>query len=209
MVSNYKVILWDFDGVLMDSNSVRDLGFETVLANYPKDKVAQLMTYHKANGGLSRYVKFRYFFEVVLKQQVSEEMLQSLAQSFSSVMRKFLTNTGLLIKDSINFVRANHEKYAMHIVSGSDQEELRFFCRELGISIYFLSINGSPAPKSQLVKNLLLNFRYNKREVLLIGDSINDYDAAIENGIQFIGYNNSNLIQTGKRYVDSFEKQIF
>ena len=208
MTSNFKVILWDFDGVLMDSNSVRDLGFETVLANYPADKVAQLMTYHKANGGLSRYVKFRYFFEDILKEKVTEQTIQAMAQSFSKVMREFLTNPDLLIKDSLKFIRLNHEKYAMHIVSGSDQQELRYFCQELGISIYFLSINGSPKPKTQLVNDLLINFRYNKREVLLIGDSINDYDAAVDNGIHFMGYNNSSLKEMGGQYIDTFEKYI-
>ena len=208
MTSNFKVIMWDFDGVLMDSNSVRDLGFETVLANYPADKVAKLMIYHKANGGLSRYVKFRYFFEVILKEKVSEQIIQEMAQSFSTVMREFLTNPDLLIQDSLKFIRLNHEKYAMHIVSGSDQQELRYFCQELGISIYFLSINGSPKPKTQLVSDLLINFRYNKREVLLIGDSINDYDAAVDNGIRFMGYNNNSLREMGSQYIDSFEKYI-
>lgn len=63
MSNRIKTIFWDFDGVLMNSNAVRDKGFELVLADYPKDQVKQLMDFHQANGGLSRYVKFRYFFE--------------------------------------------------------------------------------------------------------------------------------------------------
>lgn len=208
MLDNFKVILWDFDGVLMDSNSVRDLGFETVLANYPAEQVQALMTYHKANGGLSRYVKFRYFFEEILKKPVTEEMIETLAKAFSDIMRKYLTNPDLLIKDSMNFVRHNHEKFAMHIVSGSDQKELRYFCQELGISIYFLSINGSPTTKKQLVLNILTNYKYNKKEVVLIGDSINDYDAAIENNISFAGFNNTTLKTLSSPYIDSFEKHF-
>ncbi len=208
MPNNFKVILWDFDGVLMNSNAIRDLGFETVLSSFPVDKVAQLMTYHKANGGLSRYAKFRYFFEEILKESVTDATIEKMAASFSIIMRKYLVNPDLLIKDSMNFVRLHHEKYAMHIVSGSDQQELRYFCQELGISIYFLSINGSPTSKKKLVMNLLNNFRYNKREVLLIGDSINDYDAAIENNIHFMGYNNSSLKSLSSPYIDSFEKPV-
>ena len=73
MLDNFKVILWDFDGVLMNSNSVRDLGFEKVLAGYPVEEVKSLMKYHQANGGLSRYVKFRYFFEEIRKENVSDQ----------------------------------------------------------------------------------------------------------------------------------------
>jgi 5'-3' exonuclease len=76
MLKKYKIILWDFDGVIMDSNAVRDLGFERVLADYPKDSVAELMKFHHQNGGLSRYVKFRYFFEKVLKEEITEEKIQ-------------------------------------------------------------------------------------------------------------------------------------
>lgn len=206
MLDKFKVILWDFDGVLMDSNSVRDMGFETVLANYPKKQVEVLMQYHKANGGLSRYVKFRYFFEEILKKPVTEEMIETMAKAFSDIMRKYLTNTDLLIKDSMNFVRHNHEKFLMHIVSGSDQQELRYFCQELGISIYFLSINGSPTPKKQLVLNILTNYKYNKTEVVLIGDSINDYDAAIENNISFAAYNNSALFSPDIINIERFYK---
>lgn len=56
------VIFWDFDGVLMDPNSVRDIGFEQVLAKFPNTQVKQLFAFHRANGELSRYVKFRHFF---------------------------------------------------------------------------------------------------------------------------------------------------
>ena len=50
----------------MDSNAVRDRGFKEVLNGYPENEVDALMTFHQDNGGLSRYVKFRYFFEVIL-----------------------------------------------------------------------------------------------------------------------------------------------
>ena len=46
-----------------------------------------------------------------------------------------------------------------------------------------------------LIKFLLL--------LLLIGDSINDYEAAKVNGISFFGYNNKMLIQKGA-YIEKF-----
>ena len=41
MLKKYKIILWDFDGVIMDSNAVRDIGFEKVLDNYPKESIEE------------------------------------------------------------------------------------------------------------------------------------------------------------------------
>ena len=67
--------------------------------------------------------------------------------------------------------------------TGSDKLELRFLCKELKIAQYFNSIHGSPTPKNQLVSNLLDTYQYDKEHTCLIGDSVNDYEAAEYNKI--------------------------
>lgn len=193
MLDNFKVILWDFDGVLMNSNSVRDLGFEKVLATYPAEQVDALMKYHKANGGLSRYVKFRYFFEKVRNERVTDDQIQVLAKNFSIIMREILFDQSLLIQDSIQFVKDNFTKFKMHIVSGSDGVELNAICKYLEIDKYFITIEGSPTAKNELVKQLLFRYKYACEECVLIGDSFNDLEAARVNNISFAAYNNSSL----------------
>lgn len=188
-----KVIFWDFDGVLMNSNEVRDRGFEIVLKDYPKNEVQQLLAFHRENGGLSRYVKFRYFFEDVRGEKISDDEIASWAAKFSDVMREELVNPELLIEETVDFVKHNHENYQMHIVSGSDQSELRYLCEELKINKYFNSIHGSPKPKTDWVKELIDIHDYKKELCLLIGDSINDWEAADNNRIFFKSYNNSVL----------------
>lgn len=204
MLKQYKVILWDFDGVIMDSNSVRDLGFEKVLADYPKESIVELMKFHHQNGGLSRYVKFRYFFENILKQEITEDKIQELANSFSVIMKSLLVNPKLLIEDSISFIKSNFENYSMHIISGSDQNELRFLCSEMQLTQYFESIHGSPTPKKKLVQEVIDSNKYSKETILLIGDSINDFEAAEENGIAFAGYNNEKLLEATNNYIYNF-----
>ena len=193
MLDNFKVILWDFDGVLMDSNAIRGLGFEKVLADYPTDQVAALMKFHETNGGLSRYVKFRHFFEEIRKEKITDEQVTELAERFSGVMKNLLFNAALLINDSIKFIRQNAARYKMHIVSGSDGTELNALCDFLKISQYFSTIQGSPTPKNQLVEQLLANYNYPVEECVLIGDSINDLEAATINKIAFAAYNNPAL----------------
>ncbi|WP_213522266.1 HAD family hydrolase [Nonlabens sp.] len=188
-----KTIFWDFDGVLMNSNAVRDKGFELVLADYPKDQVKQLMDFHQANGGLSRYVKFRYFFEEVRGEEITDEEVQIWADKFSEIMYANLINEDLLIKETNDFVKANYQKYQMHIVSGSDGKELRKICKGVRINQYFKSIEGSPTPKKKLVANILEEQNYKQEEFILIGDSINDYEAAKNNGIFFMGYNSKKV----------------
>jgi HAD superfamily hydrolase (TIGR01549 family) len=204
-----KTILWDFDGVILESMKVRDWGFEEIFKEYDRVLVDQLLVYHRINGGLSRYVKIRYFFEELLGQSITEERVLEHAQKFSTLMRKELTNSKNLILDTVNFIKNNHQNYNFHIVSGSDQEELRFLNKELGIDQHFISIHGSPTPKKQLVATLLKKHDYSLVKTCLIGDSINDYEAAIDNDISFYGFNNLSLKKVSNNYIYSFKNFKF
>jgi phosphoglycolate phosphatase-like HAD superfamily hydrolase len=188
----------------MDSMPVRDEGFRHVLASYPQEQVAKLMAYHRINGGLSRYVKFRYFFEEIRKESITEEQVQAMAAEFSVVMKRLLINHELLINDSLDFVRRHYRNIPMHIVSGSDGVELNMICRSLDLAQYFVSIHGSPTPKTQLVKEVMAAHGYDAKRTVLIGDSINDHQAATANGIDFIGYNNVEFDHNGYTYIRSF-----
>lgn len=192
-----KNILFDFDGVILDSMAVRDKGFYKILETYPLPKVEQLLTYHRQNGGLSRYNKLRHFFNNILGTPANENEVQALSAQFSTIMKAELTNKEYLIHDALDFIKQVHKHINLHIVSGSDGVELNYLCKELDIAHYFLSIQGSPTPKTELVHNLLSQYGYAINQTILIGDSLNDYDAARANGIGFAGYNNPQLIEKG------------
>lgn len=173
-----NVIFWDFDGVILDSNKIRDYGFLKCLEEYPEEQVNQLMNYHKLNGGLSRYVKFRYFFEEIRGEQITEQEVDDWAQRFSNIVLKELVNPELLIQENLKYIKENHQSIKMHVVSGSDQNELRYVCSQLGIDHYFQSIHGSPKPKKLWVKEIMELNEYKPKECLLVGDSVNDKEAA-------------------------------
>lgn len=200
-----KNILWDFDGVILDSMPIRDFGFRKIFEHYSKEIVEEFITYHRINGGLSRFHKIKYFYNKLLNKKISEIQIQDYAGKFTIIMKEELTNNKYLIQDSVDFIKSNHKKYNFHIVSGSEHQELNYLCEKLDLTDYFLSINGSPTPKNDLVKNLLVQEQYKKNETILIGDSLNDYKVAEENDIDFYGFNNYELRQYGN-YIENFGK---
>jgi phosphoglycolate phosphatase-like HAD superfamily hydrolase len=119
-------------------------------------------------------------------------------------MRQELINPKHLIIETVKFIKNNYKNYNFHIVSGSENNELNYLCRKLNLSQYFISIHGSPTLKNNLVSDLITNCKYNLNETILIGDSINDYEAAIANKIEFYGYNNKDLKNKAKIYIDNF-----
>lgn len=178
-----KNILWDFDGVILDSMPTRDFGFRQIFKNYDIDLVEKFIKYHNDNGGLSRFHKIKYFYNSMLKKEISQEKIDLYANEFSKIMKEELVKPKYLITESIEFIKENSNNYNFHIVSGSAHTELNYLCEQLKINNYFLSINGSPTPKNTLVKNLLEKEKYNINETILIGDSLNDYESAEVNNI--------------------------
>ncbi len=184
---------------------IRKLGFAEVLKEYPTDKVNELLEYHERNGGLSRYHKFEYFYTTIIKQEFSQEDILRLANAFSVIMRDKLTDKAGLIEETIRFIQENKSSYRYFIASGSDENELRFLCKELGIHSFFEAVFGSPTPKKQIVGNLLKQFAFKPDEAILIGDALNDFEAASVNQIDFYGFNNPALQGIGKGYIHSFQ----
>lgn len=190
----------------MDSMPVRELGFREVFKDYDEWMVEKLLTYHKANGGLSRYVKIAYFYREILQQEPSEADIQRLANEFSEIMKRLLVNPDMLIKETVDFIVEQHKNYNFHVVSGSDGKELNYLCDKMNLSQYFISIHGSPTPKSELTHNLIEQHGYDRKKSCLIGDSGNDRDAAENNNIAFIGFNKPKLKGSGIYYIDSFKQ---
>jgi len=201
-----KNIIFDFDGVIIDSMHIRSFGFNEIFKEYDQSSVKSLLKYHNDNGGLSRFVKIKYFFNTLLNQEISEQEISSYAQQYSKIMRKKLISRDIIITETLDFIKSNYSTYKMHIASGSEHNELNYLNESLSLNSYFLSINGSPTPKKEIVRAILKDNFYKSNETLLIGDSINDYDAAIENDIIFIGYNNQSLKDISEYYIDNYEK---
>lgn len=203
-----KNILWDFDGVILDSMKIKGDGFVELFKEYNKEKVKLLEKYHYENGGVSRFEKIRYFFNEILQKNITEAEINNLADKFAKIIEDRVFNKSSLIEGSLNFIEENHIKYNFHIVSGAEHNELNSLCRYFDLDKYFISIDGSPTKKDILVKNVLEKYNYKNDETILIGDAITDYNAATKNEIVFFGFNNEELKQYGN-YLDTFKGSRF
>lgn len=200
-----KNILWDFDGVVVDSMKIKGDGFKELFKEYDEACLQSIEKYHYENGGVSRFEKIKYFFNSILKQDVSEKIIEDLALKFASIIEKKLYDKSNLIAETIKYIKHNYQKYNFHIVSGSEHNELNELCEYFELSNYFKSIDGSPTKKEVLVKNVIDKYNYKHNETILIGDAMSDYYASVANEIKFYGFNNSELKKL-ENYIDSFKE---
>ncbi|RXJ66843.1 haloacid dehalogenase [Halarcobacter ebronensis] len=198
-----KNIIFDFDGVILDSVPIKTEAYRRLFKNYDNELIEKLVNYHELNGGISRYKKIEYFFKKILKQKVTEQEVFTYANKYSEITKEELIKEKYIIQDAFNFIKENYKKYNIHIASGADENDLKYICDKLNLTRYFLTINGSPKEKKEIIKNILENNSYKKDETILIGDSINDYEASVSNQIEFYGFNNIKLQKF--KYVKSFK----
>lgn len=182
-----KAIIFDFDGVLVESNEIRSEGFRTLLVRnkFPPKAVERLIAFHRANGGLSRYYKIRYFFEQILRRQISDERLNELCAEFSAIVKKGVTEAPW-VKGALEFLKENFSRLPCFIVSGSDQSELREICYARRIDGFFKDILGSPLEKEKNLEQLLRTHGLDREKTLFVGDSVNDWKAAETVKIRFV-----------------------
>ena len=182
----YQYILFDFDGVLVESNEIRFNGFKKLFKGYPRSQVEQLVEYAKANGGVSRYKKIEFFFNTIRKEPISSKSVNHWANQFSKLVTKDILEAKP-VEGSLEFLKKYFNQFDFAIVSGSDQKELREVCKGRGIDSFFKIILGSPIEKKDNIATLLSDFKWERNKSLYVGDSNNDLEAAKANNVDLIG----------------------
>jgi phosphoglycolate phosphatase-like HAD superfamily hydrolase len=182
----YQYIIFDFDGVLVESNEIRFNGFRKLFKDYPQYEVERLVNYAKANGGVSRYKKIAYFFSEIRQELISDESVNKWASQFSKLVEKDIVEAEP-VKGSLDFLEEYSRQFDFAIVSGSDQAELRRVCQKRGIDHFFKMILGSPIEKKDNIASLLSDMSWQHDKSLYVGDSNNDLDAAKTNDLDFVG----------------------
>ena len=182
----YRYIIFDFDGVLVESNEIRFSGFRKLFKDFPQEQVERLVTYAKANGGVSRYKKISYFFSEIRQEPISDESVNKWADQFSKLVEQEIVEAQS-VQGSLEFLEKHVDHLDFAIVSGSDQVELKNICKKRKIDHFFKSILGSPVDKKENIAALLTDLNWEHNKSLYVGDSNNDLEAAQANNLEFIG----------------------
>jgi len=181
-LSQYKCAIFDCDGVILQSNDIKTDAFRDALLGEPVDLVDQFISYHKNNGGVSRYKKFEYYYksikQVVDYQNESEKAAKRYAITVLSKLKKVDYVPGAL--DMIIYF--NKINVPCYVLSGGDEEELKTVFKFRGIDNKFIDILGSPETKQQHATSMVNNNKITYPGVFF-GDA--SLDMEIANYIKF------------------------
>ena len=184
-ILEYNNYIFDCDGVVLDSNSIKTETFSETLDDEKESHRNQFIEYHKSNTGVSRYEKFNNYLKNIKNEDDYSKELEFLLKKFSTLLKKRLIECELTEKTIPFLEYLNSKQKNIFLVSASDQNELIDIFKQRKLDKYFKKILGSPANKIENINSLKNSHLLNGRTIFF-GDSKSDYDAAIHFKFDFI-----------------------
>ena len=189
--SSYKTIVFDCDGVVLNSNQTKiDAYYAVAKKMGGSDAQAQaFVDHHVAKGSFPRNGKTEYYLTEIVKQPVTEATMQQYMQAFEDVLNVTLMQCE--VAAGLDALKAASPQAKWMLLSGGDQAELRriFSRRKVGdVSLAHLfeaGIFGGPDKKEEVLAREIANGNL-QLPALFVGDSKYDYQAASRAGLDFV-----------------------
>ena len=180
-----RAIAFDFDGVLAESVDVKTRAYALLFQEEGEDVVRQVVGFHLKNGGVSRFEKFRFYYNDILHRPLSEERFQELCAQFSRLVVDEVVASPW-VSGAKEFLVRNERQYTFAIISGTPEDELKEIVQRREMDHFFGSVRGSPKDKVTLLGEVMDEYQLKPEEMVFVGDAETDWQAARETGIPFL-----------------------
>jgi len=186
-------IVFDFDGVIIDSNQIKYDAFFQIFPSKQKigSSIKKVLDTHRE--------KSRYFIikQILVELQQKEYLkINGLEKEVSSYADKYNTivEKGAIECDEIRGARKSLEElskcYALYINSTTPLNSLKRITSRKSLWKYFRGVYGGPNSKIENLHDILKKEKISIKEVLVVGDGKSDLELAQKFDCRFIGIRN-------------------
>ncbi len=180
-----KVIVFDFDGTLIDSNRLKYDAFFELFAN-TQDHVQTIQNVLSEKKEQSRYI----ILEEILRQLGHKQpdgikkKVKMLADRYNERVVAG-AKTCSEMPGAGNMLRSLSWRYRLYISSTTPEEPLKEIVLFRGWAQLFEDIFGYPRRKPETIQHIFKRENVTGSEVLVVGDGESDRQSAAENGCHF------------------------
>ncbi len=213
-MSAIRVVILDFDGVVIESNDVKTDAFRRVFEKFPEHTEA-MMAFHHEHVSVTRFEKFKYL-QVLTGRQDDPSFVDELAAVFSRHVRRGMQDAAL-VRGAEAFLREITAHRPVYLASVTPEDELKDTLDHHRLHHWFTGVYGCPPwTKPGAIRDILIQESVPPSETLLVGDSAGDQRAARETGVRFVARNSGLAFEDPqplmfadldeiKQYVNGFE----
>jgi phosphoglycolate phosphatase-like HAD superfamily hydrolase len=173
---NIKVIVFDFDGTLIDSNQLKyDAFFELFPPDDPHKKIV-IEVLHKYVEE-SRYVILREILNRIDSKRANEYDLDYKVQELADKYNKIVVGGVKCCREIPGAGKALEylsKKYKLYLSSTTPEEDLKVIVKQRGWDSYFQDISGYPKRKSGTLVGIIDREGISTDEALVVGDGESD-----------------------------------
>jgi phosphoglycolate phosphatase-like HAD superfamily hydrolase len=179
-----RVLILDFDGVVVESNSVKTEAFRELFSRFPAH-TDHMMAYHREHISVTRFSKFDHLLER-LGRAGDADLRDELAATFSGLLLERMRRVPL-VPGAEDFLRMTAARLPLFLASVTPEQELEEILQDRGLRSWFCGVYGCPPwTKARAILDILDREGVRPHEALLVGDSAGDQRAAGETGVHFL-----------------------
>ncbi len=184
-LEKYRIVFWDFDGVIKDSVEVKTKAFSELFRSFGEEVMAKVRNHHLNNGGMSRFNKIPIYLKYA-GIEPTEEIINEYCNKFRMLVEEEVIDSDWVAGVQEVLKNKNNECRHFVLVTATPQEEIERILTRLNIKSLFSFIFGSPMAKADAINFCLKIYNVNPNESLMIGDSIADLEASQKTGTDFL-----------------------
>jgi phosphoglycolate phosphatase-like HAD superfamily hydrolase len=185
-VTSIRAVVFDFDGVILESADVKTDAFVELYADHGSEVVDRVREHHLANLGISRFKKFAWIAENVLGRALTDDDSAALGRRFSDLAMAKVLSAPFVPGAEAALAALGELGLHRFVASGTPHDELQMIVSHRGLGSSFHEVHGTPREKPEIVRDLIARHRLSPEQVLFIGDGMTDYRAACEVGTEFL-----------------------
>jgi phosphoglycolate phosphatase-like HAD superfamily hydrolase len=188
----FKIIVLDFDGVVVESNDIKHCAFSEMFRGCPQHE--EIMRYHFSHNHVCRQDKFKHILGNILGQSFQDADITVMAEKFSQLTRQKIIECPF-VSGAEDFIAYFSPKVSLYVASATPMDELKIIMDARRLSGYFKGVYGAPIEKTKMFKYILAREEMAPADLLFVGDSKEDYDVAVRSGLQFIAKMNGKTFE--------------